>query len=187
MLGWFLCLVDLSGPYEQIEHTVQLAEEELGHIFLLANCAGYARAARFEETSIEEVKVSLFKIDYLLISCTSLEFQRLMAVNYLGSAQVSHAVISSMKGIGEGGILFVSSQAGLCGIYGMGAYSASKFALRGLAESLAMEVHLEQLDNSSLSYLLVSFTILVETIQNYCNNGLSTRHWYTRICRRKQR
>ncbi|CAK9297666.1 unnamed protein product [Gordionus sp. m RMFG-2023] len=37
-------------------------------------------------------------------------------------------------------IMFVSSQAGQTGIYGCSAYCASKFALRGLAESLQMEV-----------------------------------------------
>jgi len=51
--------VDVSGPYEQIERTVLQAEEELGPLFLLANCAGYARAARFEDTSVEEIKVWL--------------------------------------------------------------------------------------------------------------------------------
>jgi len=113
--------VDVSGPYENVEHAVQQAEEELGGTFLLANCAGYAKAARFEETPIKDIK-------------------RLMEVNYFGSAQVSHAVISNMKGRREGGILFVSSQGGLCGIYGYAAYSASKFALRGMAEALAMEL-----------------------------------------------
>jgi 3-dehydrosphinganine reductase len=63
-----------------------------------------------------------------------------MAVNYFGAAQCARAVVASMKGRREGGIVFVSSQAGLSGIYGFAAYSASKFALRGLAEALAMEV-----------------------------------------------
>ena len=64
-----------------------------------------------------------------------------MGVNYFGAAQFSHAVLASMKGRREGAVLFVSSQAGLMGVYGFGAYSASKFALRGLAESLSMEVN----------------------------------------------
>ena len=64
-----------------------------------------------------------------------------MGVNYFGAAQFSHAVLASMKGRREGAVLFVSSQAGLMGVYGFGAYSASKFALRGLAESLYMEVN----------------------------------------------
>ena len=49
--------MDISGSYEQIERTVLQAEEELGPLFLLANCAGYAKAARFEDTSVEEIKV----------------------------------------------------------------------------------------------------------------------------------
>ena len=63
-----------------------------------------------------------------------------MDVNYIGAVQVAHCVIGSMKGRREGKILFVSSQAGLSGIFGFTAYSATKFALRGMAESLAMEV-----------------------------------------------
>lgn len=49
----------MSGPYEQVERTVLQAEEELGPLFLLANCAGYAKAARFEDTSVEEMKVAI--------------------------------------------------------------------------------------------------------------------------------
>ena len=63
-----------------------------------------------------------------------------MSVNYFGAAQFTHAVISGMKGRRKGSIIFLSSQGGLCGIYGYAAYAASKFALRGLAEALAMEV-----------------------------------------------
>lgn len=40
----------------------------------------------------------------------------------------------------RGRVVFISSQAGQCAIYGYSAYSASKFALRGLAECLQMEV-----------------------------------------------
>jgi 3-dehydrosphinganine reductase len=39
-----------------------------------------------------------------------------------------------------GRILFVSSQAGQIGIFGYTAYSATKFALRGFAEALQMEL-----------------------------------------------
>lgn len=44
-----------------------------------------------------------------------------------------------MKARKDGIIVLTSSQAGLLGIYGFGAYSASKFALRGLAETIYME------------------------------------------------
>jgi len=93
----------------------------MGPVELLINCAGNATAARFDETPIEE-------------------FQRLLNVNYVGSVYVTKAVLPSMKTQKSGQIVFVSSQAGLLGVYGYTAYSASKFALRGLAESLNMEV-----------------------------------------------
>ncbi|XP_048074441.1 3-ketodihydrosphingosine reductase isoform X4 [Ursus arctos] len=66
--------------------------------------------------------------------------QRLMSVNYLGSVYPSRAVISTMKERRVGRIVFVSSQAGQLGLFGFTAYSSSKFAIRGLAEALQMEV-----------------------------------------------
>ena len=45
-----------------------------------------------------------------------------------------------MQDAGEGIIVFVSSQAALIGIYGLAAYCGSKYAVRGFAEALAMEV-----------------------------------------------
>lgn len=67
--------------------------------------------------------------------------QRLMSVNYLGSVYPSRAVISTMKERRVGRIVFVSSQAGQLGLFGFTAYSSSKFAIRGLAEALQMEVN----------------------------------------------
>lgn len=63
-----------------------------------------------------------------------------MEVNYLGSVYPTRAVVTTMKERRMGRILFVSSQAGQIGLFGYTAYSPSKFALRGLAESLQMEV-----------------------------------------------
>lgn len=67
--------------------------------------------------------------------------QRLMSVNYLGSVYPSRAVITTMKERRVGRIVFLSSQAGQVGLYGFTAYSSSKFAIRGLAEALQMEVN----------------------------------------------
>lgn len=63
-----------------------------------------------------------------------------MNLNYFGSVQTTKAVISKMKEQGGGRIVFISSQAGQLGLFGYTGYAASKFALRGLAESLQMEV-----------------------------------------------
>ena len=64
----------------------------------------------------------------------------MMRINYLGSVFCTKSVIDSMKSRKFGRIVFVSSQAGQIGIFGYSAYSATKFALRGFAEALQMEV-----------------------------------------------
>lgn len=49
-----------------------------------------------------------------------------------------------MKSRKEGYVVITASQAALMGIFGLSIYSATKFALRGLAESLYMEVRIRQ-------------------------------------------
>ncbi|XP_018420171.1 PREDICTED: 3-ketodihydrosphingosine reductase [Nanorana parkeri] len=117
-----LCIsVDVSKEYRQVENVIKQAQEKLGPVDMLVNCAGLAIAGRFEEIDISQ-------------------FSKLMEVNYLGSVYASRAVISTMKERRLGRIVFVSSQAGQLGLFGYTAYSPSKFALRGLAEALQMEV-----------------------------------------------
>lgn len=60
--------------------------------------------------------------------------------NYLASVFTSHAVVEKMKQRRKGHLVFVSSIGGQFGIFGFTAYSPSKFAVRGFAETLFMEV-----------------------------------------------
>lgn len=70
------------------------------------------------------------------------EFEKMMNINYLGSVYTTRAflpfMISPLKL--PRAVIFTCSQAGQVGVFGYTAYSASKFALRGLAEALHMEV-----------------------------------------------
>ena len=66
-------------------------------------------------------------------------FRRQIDTNLLGSVHATRAVYSGMKQRRSGSIMLVSSGAGLIGIYGYAAYSASKFALHGFAEALRSE------------------------------------------------
>ncbi|XP_062594520.1 3-ketodihydrosphingosine reductase-like isoform X2 [Saccostrea cucullata] len=113
--------VDITKDADTVKNAVNKAEKELGPITILINNAGSAIAGRFEETSVEQ-------------------FQRMIDLNFLGSVNVTKAAIKGMKENNEGRIVFISSQAGQVGVFGYTAYSASKFALRGFAESLQMEV-----------------------------------------------
>uniref|UniRef100_A0A8C5ILS2 3-dehydrosphinganine reductase n=1 Tax=Junco hyemalis TaxID=40217 RepID=A0A8C5ILS2_JUNHY len=117
-----LCIsVDVSKDYEQVENVLKQAQEKLGPVDMLVNCAGTSVTGKFEDIEVNS-------------------FERLMAVNYLGSVYPSRAVIATMKERRMGRIVFVSSQAGQLGLFGYTAYSPTKFALRGLAEALQMEV-----------------------------------------------
>uniref|UniRef100_A0A667Z8J8 3-dehydrosphinganine reductase n=1 Tax=Myripristis murdjan TaxID=586833 RepID=A0A667Z8J8_9TELE len=117
-----LCIsVDVSKDYGQVESVIKQAQEKLGPVDMLVNCAGMSISGKFEEVEVDR-------------------FKRLMEVNYLGSVYPTRAVITTMKERRMGRIMFVSSQAGQIGLFGYTAYSPSKFALRGLAESLQMEM-----------------------------------------------
>ncbi|HEY0382639.1 MAG TPA: SDR family oxidoreductase [Candidatus Elarobacter sp.] len=70
--------------------------------------------------------------------CTDEEIERVLAVNLLGAARLIHAVLPVMKAQRRGAIVNVGSVAGEAGI--MGIYSASKFGLRGLSDSVRREV-----------------------------------------------
>ncbi|XP_055273475.1 3-ketodihydrosphingosine reductase isoform X2 [Moschus berezovskii] len=117
-----LCIsVDVSQDYSQVENVIKQAQEKLGPVDMLVNCAGMSLAGKFEDLEVST-------------------FERLMSVNYLGSVYPSRAVIATMKERRVGRVVFVSSQAGQLGLFGYTAYSSSKFAIRGLAEALQMEV-----------------------------------------------
>jgi 3-dehydrosphinganine reductase len=68
------------------------------------------------------------------------EFETQMRVNYFGTVYSVRAVLPAMLAAGTGTIVGVSSAAGLLGVFGYSAYSPTKFAVRGLLETLRMEL-----------------------------------------------
>ncbi|NKB46413.1 MAG: SDR family NAD(P)-dependent oxidoreductase [Legionellales bacterium] len=79
------------------------------------------------------------------------QMQRLMNVNFLSQAVVVKAFLPKMKRAGCGKIIFIGSEAALAGEKQGGLYCASKFALRGLSQSLRKECA-----NSGLSVTLIN-------------------------------
>lgn len=112
--------IDLSTDYETVATALSSLEESVGTIYMLVNCAGMAICGTVDEMSIEDAK-------------------SMMDINYFATYYPTRYVLGKMKAAGEGIITITGSQLSLLGIYGMGAYAASKFALRGLAECIAME------------------------------------------------
>jgi NAD(P)-dependent dehydrogenase (short-subunit alcohol dehydrogenase family) len=73
-----------------------------------------------------------------LCDSTDDEIANVLGVNLLGCARLMHAVLPAMKARGGGAIVNVGSIAGEAGV--MGVYSASKFGMRGLTDSVRREV-----------------------------------------------
>lgn len=115
----YRCL-DLSSNYDDVAKCLTDIEEEFGEIFMLINCAGLAICGVFEDVSVSDAR-------------------KLMEINYWGTYNCTRYVLPKMKKNREGIIVVTASQAALFGIFGYGPYAASKYALRGMAETIAME------------------------------------------------
>lgn len=71
---------------------------------------------------------------------TTDQFRWMMDINYFGTVHCCKAFIPAMQRQGGGHILNTSSMAGIIGIYGYTAYSATKFALNGFSQCLRAEM-----------------------------------------------
>ena len=87
----------------------------------LVQCAGMLVLGSCEETETEEVR-------------------RVIDTNYLGMVRMNREVLPLMRKRGGGKIVLFSSINGLLGIPFQSAYTASKHAIEGYAECLALEV-----------------------------------------------
>jgi 3-oxoacyl-[acyl-carrier protein] reductase len=102
------------------------------------------------EAMVSSVVASAGRIDVLFnnagsgqqgsIDLAHEEFDRVLSVNLKGAFNFLKAVVPVMKNQGEGTIINVASRAGKIGFLNSGAYSASKFGLVGLSESLYREL-----------------------------------------------
>ncbi|MGF1617961.1 MAG: SDR family NAD(P)-dependent oxidoreductase [Acidimicrobiia bacterium] len=103
------------------KRAVAAAEKQYGPIGLLVNNAGI---------------VSYGAVDVMEPD----EFRRVVDINLTGTFLGMHFAVPSLREAGGGVIINISSTAGLMGYATISAYAASKWGVRGMTKSVAMEL-----------------------------------------------
>ncbi|APH05114.1 3-ketoacyl-ACP reductase [Bacillus weihaiensis] len=124
-------LADVSSM-TQVNTAVETLHNELGATDILINNAGIGKFGTFLELDPEEWK-------------------KMIDVNLMGVYYVTRAVLPQLMNKNSGDIIMISSTAGQKGAPVTSAYSASKFGVLGLTESLALEVRKHNIRVSALT------------------------------------
>ena len=126
-----------------VNSAVEKALAEFDTIDILINNAGIAAFGKFLELE-------------------PTDWERIIQVNLMGTYYVTRAVLPNMIERQTGDIINISSTAGLSGNALTSAYSASKFAVLGLTESLMQEVRKHNIRVTALTPSTVATDIAKE-------------------------
>lgn len=112
--------LDLTDP-ATVTATVEAVAAEAGGIYGLVNNGGVGLRGCLEDTSEEEIR-------------------QVFEANVFGTIAVTKAALPYMRRARNGRIVTISSVGGRISSFGVSVYCASKFALEGLGEGLALEL-----------------------------------------------
>jgi len=118
--GWEGLVMDVDAD-ESVRAGVAGVLARHGRIDAVVASAGWGVAGAVEHTAVDEAKAQL-------------------ETNFWGVTRVVQAVLPAMRAQGGGRLVLISSIGGIVAIPFQAFYSASKFALEGMAEALAYEV-----------------------------------------------
>lgn len=107
--------------WQAVQQAVAQVENDLGPIDRITNAAAIAPGAPLLEQPVETIR-------------------SLMDINYMGTVHVIKAALPAMLERGHGDLVNFASLAGWLPSYGLGAYSATKFAVVAFTETLAHEI-----------------------------------------------
>ena len=140
------------GDYRQVQQAVDRIAASFGAIDVAVHNAGITRVGTVVETSVED-------------------FHAVFRVNVDGVFYGCKAVVPYMLKQGGGKIINTSSWLGKIGKSNYGAYCASKAAIIGLTQSLAMEVARHQVNVNA-----VCPGVIVDTVMRDEADAASIRH-----------
>ena len=112
--------LDVTDP-EQAEAAVSRTAERFGGVDVLVNNAGRGLLGAVEEVSDAEART-------------------VFDTNVFGTLTMIRATLPVLRAQGAGHVINFSSVGGFAGSAGWGVYNATKFAVEGLSEALALEV-----------------------------------------------
>lgn len=135
--------VDITSK-EEVDSAIEKITAELGTVDILINNAGIGK---FEK----------------LVDMDPEEWKRIIDVNLMGPYYVTRSVLPQLIEKNGGDIINISSTNGLNGAATSSAYSASKFGLIGLTESLAQEVRRNNIRVTALTPSTVATELAVKT------------------------
>ncbi len=108
------------AEFAQMEELVAKAKEKWGGVHVLINNAGILRDKSFAKMTMED-------------------FELVVKIHLIGSANATKAVWETMREQNYGRILMTASSTGLFGNFGQANYGAAKLGLAGLTKTLYLE------------------------------------------------
>ena len=128
---------------EQVQQAIEKITNQIGKADILINCAGVSKFATILDMDPEEWK-------------------KIIDVNLMGTYYVTRTVLPQLIEKNAGDVINISSTNGLGGAATSSAYSASKFGVIGLTESVAQEVRRNNIRVSALTPSTVATDMAID-------------------------
>ena len=117
---WSRHRLDVADRAQWKSAVAEFAEHTNGHMTVLFNNAGIGAGGPIQDMTDEDI-------------------DRMIAINLTGVISGTRACFDLLKNTPDACVLYTSSAAGIYGSAGLSVYSATKFAVRGLAEAHDIE------------------------------------------------